>query len=92
MKMKNFNRVLSSEISGKRIFTILGMTILLFIGSTLLVACGNAEEASNDSGVQEENVQLAEYQCPMDCEKGKKYDKAGICPVCEMDLAELIEE
>ncbi|MFK5958806.1 MAG: heavy metal-binding domain-containing protein [Lutibacter sp.] len=26
------------------------------------------------------------YQCPMDCEKGKTYDKAGSCPVCKMDL------
>ncbi len=26
------------------------------------------------------------YQCPMDCEKGKTYDKEGTCPVCKMDL------
>ncbi len=26
------------------------------------------------------------YQCPMDCEHGKTYDKAGSCPVCNMDL------
>lgn len=26
------------------------------------------------------------YQCPMDCEKGKTYDKPGKCPICEMDL------
>ena len=26
------------------------------------------------------------YQCPMDCEKGKTYDKEGSCPVCKMDL------
>ncbi len=28
------------------------------------------------------------YQCPMDCEKGKTYDKVGSCPVCKMDLKE----
>ena len=28
----------------------------------------------------------AVYQCPMDCEEGKTYDKPGKCPVCEMDL------
>lgn len=28
------------------------------------------------------------YQCPMDCEKGKTYDKEGSCPVCKMDLKE----
>ena len=26
------------------------------------------------------------YQCPMDCEKGKTYDKPGICPKCKMEL------
>ncbi|MFN8711272.1 MAG: heavy metal-binding domain-containing protein [Bacteroidota bacterium] len=26
------------------------------------------------------------YACPMDCENGKTYEKAGQCPVCEMDL------
>lgn len=26
------------------------------------------------------------FQCPMDCEKGKSYDKEGACPVCKMDL------
>ncbi|MBE9490724.1 MAG: efflux RND transporter periplasmic adaptor subunit, partial [Bacteroidetes bacterium] len=26
------------------------------------------------------------YQCPMDCEQGKIYDKPGSCPVCKMDL------
>lgn len=26
------------------------------------------------------------YQCPMDCEKGKTYEKEGSCPVCKMDL------
>ncbi len=26
------------------------------------------------------------YQCPMDCEKGKSYTKAGSCPFCKMDL------
>ena len=26
------------------------------------------------------------YQCPMDCEKGKTYEKEGNCPVCKMDL------
>lgn len=26
------------------------------------------------------------YQCPMKCEGSKTYDKAGVCPVCNMDL------
>ena len=28
------------------------------------------------------------YACPMDCEKGKTYDKPGSCPKCKMDLVE----
>jgi len=28
------------------------------------------------------------YQCPMDCEKGKTYDKEGSCPICKMSLKE----
>lgn len=26
------------------------------------------------------------YICPMDCEKGKTYTDAGLCPVCKMEL------
>lgn len=36
--------------------------------------------------VEVEMMAVAVYQCPMDCEKGKTYDKAGQCPVCKMDL------
>ena len=36
--------------------------------------------------VEAEMIAAAVYQCPMDCEKGKTYDKAGPCPVCKMDL------
>lgn len=31
----------------------------------------------------------ADFQCPMDCEKGKIYHEAGKCPVCQMDLAKI---
>jgi Cu2+-exporting ATPase len=35
----------------------------------------------------------SQYYCPMMCEGDKKYDKAGDCPVCGMDLvAEYVEE
>ncbi|WP_111710042.1 heavy metal-binding domain-containing protein [Lutibacter citreus] len=33
-----------------------------------------------------ETVTMEVYQCPMDCEKGKTYEKPGSCPVCKMDL------
>ncbi len=36
--------------------------------------------------VKTEIMALAVYQCPMDCEEGKTYNKPGQCPVCKMDL------
>ena len=30
------------------------------------------------------------YQCPMECEGDKTYDKEGTCPVCEMELEEKV--
>jgi hypothetical protein len=37
---------------------------------------------------QDKEAEMAHdaYQCPMDCEKGKTYEKEGSCPVCKMDL------
>lgn len=29
---------------------------------------------------------FSSYQCPMKCEGSKTYNKAGSCPVCNMDL------
>jgi len=37
---------------------------------------------------KEENTAV-QYQCPMDCEKGKTYTKKDSCPVCKMDLKQL---
>ena len=44
------------------------------------------EHAGHDHEAGEMN--MAGFTCPMDCEKGKIYDEAGKCPVCEMDLVE----
>lgn len=38
--------------------------------------------------VSTEEMHMASFACPMDCEKGKTYDAPGKCPVCEMDLVE----
>ncbi len=35
---------------------------------------------------QKSETAKASYECPMDCEKGKTYEKQGKCPVCNMDL------
>lgn len=45
-------------------------------------SCNNASKEPK-AGQTDEKVQ---YQCPMDCEKGKTYENKGQCPVCGMDL------
>ena len=36
--------------------------------------------------VEAEMIAAAVYVCPMDCVKGKTYDKPGQCTECKMDL------
>jgi len=48
------------------------------------IAQTSTEKSKEEFTTAKEKV--AEYQCSMDCEKGKTYDKAGSCPVCKMDL------
>lgn len=55
-------------------------TAILFAMSFLVISCNNSK-----------NKETVKYQCPMKCEGEKTYDKAGSCPVCEMDL-EVLEE
>ena len=43
----------------------------------------NHEDHDHEKG---EMASEGVYQCPMNCEKGKTYDKVGSCPVCKMDL------
>ena len=45
---------------------------------SLLVFCG-----------KETKTDVAQYQCPMDCELGKTYSEQGSCPVCKMDLVKV---
>ncbi|MFN0201998.1 MAG: heavy metal-binding domain-containing protein [Bacteroidia bacterium] len=66
--------------------------VFLLSLSACFFACQQAEtnahkttDAPKQDSVKTE-VAAAVYQCPMDCEKGKTYDKAGDCPVCKMAL------
>src|SRR5687767_969804 len=60
----------------------------------LLLAALFTLNACSDTKVQGEGKESAaseeghehSYRCPMNCEKGKTYDKPGECPVCGMDL------
>lgn len=65
---------------------ILKMAIVAATAISLL-ACNNeattkAETAQTASADGHEHS----YRCPMNCEKGKTYDKPGKCPVCGMNL------
>ncbi|WP_178986060.1 SCO family protein [Winogradskyella helgolandensis] len=42
--------------------------------------------ACNSDKTKNTAADLAVFQCPMQCEGDKTYDKEGSCPVCKMDL------
>lgn len=60
------------------------IVLLAVIAICVLAACNNSGKTQNKTNGSTQTA--AVYQCPMDCEHGKTYDKAGKCPVCEMDL------
>ena len=47
---------------------------LAMVVTSLFTSCSSSSE------------KFSSYQCPMKCEGSKTYDKAGTCPVCNMDL------
>ena len=64
---------------------ILALTVISF------VSCKN-ETAKPATTSTETATAAVQYICPMNCEKGKTYDKPGACPVCHMDLEPLKAE
>ena len=65
-------------------------SVLIVAMVALLGACNSSTKTpvtdSTKDSIQQPHQHQASYACPMDCEKGKTYDKPGKCPVCEMDL------
>ncbi len=61
--------------------------IILFLLAAfpLLYSCNDRSGSSADSTSTTDGHEHA-YRCPMNCEKGKTYDKPGKCPVCGMNL------
>jgi len=57
---------------------------------TFFAACNNSASTEKttaiDSTAQTAGEHAHQYRCPMNCEKGKTYDKEGTCPVCGMQL------
>lgn len=79
--------------------SILLVALCLSLGVIFTSCKGEKKEASESTEMNEnhaaDKADIAmndAYQCPMDCEKGKTYDKEGKCPVCEMDLKKVEKE
>lgn len=67
--------------------------ILLALAITFgITSCGNSEPKKETKQSvhehKEDGTHKHVYQCPMNCEKGKTYDKPGKCPVCNGELKE----
>lgn len=67
--------------------TTLIFAIVFGLLSCITTGCDRSSDASKSKHVEEKVL----YQCPMDCESGKTYDKPGNCPVCEMELEKKVE-
>jgi len=64
-------------------------SILILLTASFIWACNNSNDSKSTKVVSpgSDSTQIASvYQCPMDCEKSKTYDKQGKCPVCGMEL------
>ena len=59
--------------------------VALFTASILTFALQACNHSSEEKKIRQNDEKVL-YQCPMDCENGRTYDKAGQCPVCGMDL------
>lgn len=61
--------------------------VFVLITSLSIMACNNDAAKSSDSlQTASADEHQHSYRCPMNCEKGKTYDKPGKCPVCGMNL------
>jgi hypothetical protein len=60
--------------------------VAIFAISSISLSCNNSN--SNTEANSEEAI-VAEFSCPMKCEKDKTYAHEGKCPVCEMDLKKI---
>lgn len=82
--------------------SILLLALCLSLGVVLNSCKGEKKDAPEATEAAEMNENAAAdkadiamndtYQCPMDCEHGKTYDKEGTCPVCNMNLKKVEKE
>jgi len=50
------------------------------------------EVQTESTKTEAKEIAAVVYQCPMDCEHGKTYDKPGNCPVCKMEIKKVKAE
>lgn len=69
----------------KRVLLVLAICLGF---SVVIVSCKEKKEdkIENHEDNHDDMAMHDAYKCPMDCEKGKTYEKEGECPVCKMDL------
>ena len=73
------------------------LMIAFAIATLSTVSCDKKEKTETTTeneghNHKEEDAHKLAYECPMDCEKGKTYDKKGTCPVCKMELIEVKDD
>ena len=64
------------------------LTIFMTAALAILSISLFAHSSSKDNVKIQEAKIISDtvYQCPMKCEGDKTYDKAGKCPICNMNL------
>ena len=68
---------------------ILSIAVIALLVVTSCKTETKKDKESTQTEMKEEMATMEVYQCPMDCEKGKTYEKEGDCPVCKMDLKKI---
>ena len=68
---------------------LLTASLVLVLSIGLFSGCENKAPKTTVPAATTAGVK---YICPMKCDNGKTYDKAGACPVCHMDLVVNKEE
>jgi len=62
----------------------LSLLAIIALALTLIASCSSKKAETQN----EQNQAIEQYQCPMKCTE-EVFDKAGKCPVCEMDLEKI---
>src|SRR5258708_14741986 len=62
---------------------------IMCIAALVITTTVRAQTAVSKNEKMEVSKERIAYQCPMNCEGEKTYEKPGKCPVCGMNLKEV---